>query len=50
MPPKLSATSAFAIGAAVLWGFVEFVALFIASCRSRWSHWRQSSRVPSHSG
>jgi hypothetical protein len=46
MPLKLSATHAFAIGAAVVWGLVEFIALW----RSRWAQRRQSSRVPSHSG
>ena len=33
MPRKLIAPSALAIGGAVLWGVVEFMAL----CRSRWS-------------
>jgi hypothetical protein len=45
MQPKLTAASAFAIGGAVLWGLVEFMALFMASCRSRWAAaWRHASR------
>jgi hypothetical protein len=40
MQRKLIAPSALAIGSAVLWGLVEFMAL----CRSRWAARRQHSR------
>ncbi len=40
MQRKLIAPSAFAIGRAVRWGLVEFMAL----CRSRWATRRQRSR------